>query len=164
MGDFRTKVRVPARDKTAAHDVAKFIVRLPVANDPKRSRTAAQQERRWCARRRTRAGRSGRICYRSSVLLLIGFWIFLFRQMQAGGAKAFSFGKSKAKLLSGDTPKVTFADVAGADEAKVELQEIIEFLKDPQKFTQAGRASAEGRAARRPAGHGQDAARARRGR
>ena len=58
-------------------------------------------------------------------VLLIGFWIFLFRQMQAGGNKAFSFGKSKAKLLSGDTPKITFADVAGADEAKVELQEII---------------------------------------
>ena len=68
-------------------------------------------------------------------VLLIAFWLFLFRQMQAGGNKAFSFGKSKAKLLSGDTPKVTFADVAGADEAKVELQEIIEFLKDPQKFT-----------------------------
>jgi len=72
------------------------------------------------------------------ILLAIGFWFFLFRQMQAGGAKAFSFGKSKAKLLSGDTPKVTFADVAGADEAKVELQEIIEFLKDPQKFTKLG--------------------------
>jgi cell division protease FtsH len=71
-------------------------------------------------------------------LLLIAFWLFLFRQMQAGGNKAFSFGKSKAKLLSGDTPKVTFADVAGADEAKVELQEIIEFLKDPQKFTRLG--------------------------
>ena len=72
------------------------------------------------------------------LLLLLGFWIFLFRQMQAGGAKAFSFGKSKAKLLTGDTPKVTFADVAGCDEAKVELQEIIEFLKDPQKFTRFG--------------------------
>src|SRR5215207_5310083 len=70
--------------------------------------------------------------------LLIGFWIFLFKQMQAGGNKAFSFGKSKAKLLTGDTPKVTFADVAGCDEAKVELQEIIEFLKDPQKFTRLG--------------------------
>jgi cell division protease FtsH len=55
-----------------------------------------------------------------------------------GGAKAFSFGKSKAKLLTGDTPKVTFADVAGADEAKQELQEIIEFLRDPQKFTKLG--------------------------
>src|SRR6476620_11499346 len=71
-------------------------------------------------------------------LLLIGFYLFLFRQMQSGGAKAFSFGKSKAKLLTGDTPKVTFADVAGADEAKQELQEIIEFLKDPQKFTRLG--------------------------
>jgi cell division protease FtsH len=71
-------------------------------------------------------------------LLLIGFYLFLFRQMQAGGAKAFSFGKSKAKLLTGDTPKVTFADVAGADEAKVELQEIIEFLRDPQRFTKLG--------------------------
>src|SRR5438105_8936132 len=61
-------------------------------------------------------------------LLLIGLYLFFFRQMQAGGNKAFSFGKSKAKLLTGDTPKVTFADVAGADEAKQELQEIIEFL------------------------------------
>ncbi|MDB4907491.1 MAG: peptidase FtsH domain protein [Gemmatimonadetes bacterium] len=71
-------------------------------------------------------------------LLIIGFYLFLFRQMQQGGAKAFSFGKSKAKLLTGDTPKVTFADVAGADEAKQELQEIIEFLKDPQKYTKLG--------------------------
>jgi len=71
-------------------------------------------------------------------LLIFGIWFFLFRSMQAGGAKAFIFGKSKAKLLTGDTPKVTFDDVAGADEAKVELQEIIEFLKDPQKFTKLG--------------------------
>ena len=71
-------------------------------------------------------------------ILIIGFWIFLFRHVQAGGAKAFQFGKSKARLLTGDTPKVTFADVAGADEAKEELQEIIEFLKDPQKFTRLG--------------------------
>ncbi|MEJ7808878.1 MAG: ATP-dependent zinc metalloprotease FtsH [Gemmatimonadaceae bacterium] len=71
-------------------------------------------------------------------LLFIGLWIFFFRQMQAGGAKAFSFGKSKAKLLTGDTPKVTFQDVAGCDEAKEELQEIIEFLKDPQRFTRLG--------------------------
>jgi cell division protease FtsH len=71
-------------------------------------------------------------------LLIIGFWIFMLRQMQAGGSKAFQFGKSKARLLSGDTPKVTFADVAGADEAKDELQEIIEFLKDPHKFSRLG--------------------------
>ncbi len=71
-------------------------------------------------------------------IVIFGFWIFFLRQMQAGGNKAFSFGKSKAKLLTGDTPKVTFADVAGCDEAKVELQEIIEFLKDPAKFTKLG--------------------------
>jgi cell division protease FtsH len=71
-------------------------------------------------------------------LVIIGFWFFLMRQMQANGAKAFSFGKSKAKLLSGDTPKVTFNDVAGCDEAKYDLREIIEFLKDPQKFTKLG--------------------------
>jgi cell division protease FtsH len=71
-------------------------------------------------------------------LLIIGIWIFIIRQMQAGGAKAFQFGKSKAKLLSGDTPKVTFDDVAGADEAKYELQEIVEFLKDPKKFSRLG--------------------------
>ncbi|HUF51200.1 MAG TPA: ATP-dependent zinc metalloprotease FtsH [Longimicrobiales bacterium] len=71
-------------------------------------------------------------------LLIIGIWIFMIRSMQAGGSKAFQFGKSKARLLTGDTPKVTFADVAGADEAKDELQEIIEFLKDPQKFSRLG--------------------------
>ncbi len=71
-------------------------------------------------------------------LLIIGFWFFMLRQMQAGGSKAFQFGKSKARLLTGDTPKVTFANVAGADEAKDELQEIIEFLKDPQKFSRLG--------------------------
>jgi cell division protease FtsH len=72
------------------------------------------------------------------VLFLIALWIFFMRQMQAGGNKALSFGKSKAKLLSGSAKKVTFKDVAGVDEAKVELQEIIEFLRDPQKFTKLG--------------------------
>jgi len=71
-------------------------------------------------------------------VILIGLWIFFFRQVQQGGNRAFSFGKSKAKLLTADTPKVTFQDVAGADEAKVELEEVIEFLKDPQKFQRLG--------------------------
>ncbi|MEO5511841.1 MAG: ATP-dependent zinc metalloprotease FtsH, partial [Longimicrobiales bacterium] len=71
-------------------------------------------------------------------ILLFGWMFFMIRQMQVGGSKAFQFGKSKARLLTGDTPKVTFADVAGADEAKDELQEIIEFLKDPQKFSRLG--------------------------
>ncbi|HEY8711787.1 MAG TPA: ATP-dependent metallopeptidase FtsH/Yme1/Tma family protein, partial [Thermoanaerobaculia bacterium] len=72
------------------------------------------------------------------VLFLVGLWIFFMRQMQAGGNKALSFGKSKAKLLSGSAKKVTFKDVAGVDEAKIELHEIIEFLKEPQKFTKLG--------------------------
>jgi len=72
------------------------------------------------------------------MILIIGFFVFFFRQMQAGGSRAFSFGKSKAKMLTGDTPDVTFADVAGADEAKEDLVEIIDFLKDPAKFRRLG--------------------------
>src|SRR5215218_2679541 len=71
-------------------------------------------------------------------LLLIGFLAFTLRQMQAGGNKALSFGKSKAKLLNNQQKRVTFKDVAGVDEPKEELQEIIEFLKDPQKFKKLG--------------------------
>ncbi|HIF05596.1 MAG TPA: ATP-dependent zinc metalloprotease FtsH [Gemmatimonadetes bacterium] len=71
-------------------------------------------------------------------VLFIAFWIWIFRTMQGGGNRAFQFGRSKAKLISPDTPKVTFADIAGADEAKTELEEIIEFLKDPQRFSRLG--------------------------
>jgi cell division protease FtsH len=72
------------------------------------------------------------------VLLIVGLWIFFMRQMQTGGNKALSFGKSKAKLLNTSGKKVTFKDVAGVEEAKEELQEIVEFLKEPQKFQKLG--------------------------
>src|SRR6478609_6811433 len=130
-GSFRNPTVI--NGKTAK----RFSLQLPVAN----SQSEIDQ---LTARRVTIKGEDAKPNLLSVVvsflpwLLLIGFYLFLFRQMQSGGAKAFSFGKSKAKLLTGDTPKVTFADVAGADEAKQELQEIIEFLRDPQKFTKLG--------------------------
>ncbi len=72
------------------------------------------------------------------MLLLLGIWIFFMRQMQSGGGKALSFGKSRARLLNDSKNRTTFKDVAGVEEAKEELQEIIEFLKEPQKFSKLG--------------------------
>jgi cell division protease FtsH len=72
------------------------------------------------------------------MLVLIGVWIFFMRQMQSGGGKALSFGKSRARLMSDSSAKVTFEDVAGIDEAKEELGEIVEFLREPKKFTRLG--------------------------
>jgi len=72
------------------------------------------------------------------MLLLIGVWIFFMRQMQVGGGKAMSFGKSRARLLTENQSKITFNDVAGVEEAKIDLQELIAFLKDPKKFTKLG--------------------------
>jgi len=130
-GDFKTPVR------TGGHEAMKFTMLLPFPSSESfvKSLDSANVPVRA---RRARQGLVGVFLQLLPWLILIAFWLFLFRQMQAGGSRAFAFGKSKAKLLTGDTPKVTFADVAGADEAKVELQEIIEFLKDPQKFTRLG--------------------------
>jgi cell division protease FtsH len=130
-GDFKTPVR------TGGHEAMKFTMLLPFPSSEAfvKSLDSANVPVRA---RRARQGLVGVFLQLLPWLILIAFWLFLFRQMQAGGSRAFAFGKSKAKLLTGDTPKVTFADVAGADEAKVELQEIIEFLKDPQKFTRLG--------------------------
>jgi len=72
------------------------------------------------------------------ILLLVGVWIFFMRQMQAGGGKAMSFGKSRARLMTEKSGKITFDDVAGIDEAKAELEEVVDFLKDPKKFTRLG--------------------------
>lgn len=72
------------------------------------------------------------------MILLIGIWIFFMRQMQSGGGKALAFGKSKARLITDKSKRVTFADVAGIDEAKSELEEVIDFLRDPKKYTKLG--------------------------
>ncbi len=73
------------------------------------------------------------------MLVLVGIWIFFMRQMQAGGGKAMSFGKSRARLMTENTVKITFNDVAGIEEAKEEVSEIIDFLKDPEKVYPSGR-------------------------
>src|ERR1035438_1246887 len=72
------------------------------------------------------------------LILILGLWIFIMRQMQSGGNKALSFGKSRARLHSSQQKKITFKDVAGVEEAKEELHEIIEFLREPQKFQKLG--------------------------
>jgi cell division protease FtsH len=130
-GEFNSGVLIDGRE------TRRFSTRLPVAN----SETEVERLREKQVQIKAEDPRVSVGAILINILpwiIIFGIWIFLFRQMQAGGNKAFSFGKSKAKLLSGDTPKVTFADVAGADEAKVELREIIEFLKDPAKFTKLG--------------------------
>ncbi len=130
-GEFKSPERIQGQD------VVRFTTQLPFEAD---QAFVARLEAAGVPvqAKRARQGLLTLLVQMLPWLLLIGFWIFVFRQMQAGGSRAFAFGKSKAKLLTGDTPKLTFADVAGADEAKVELQEIIEFLKDPQKFTRLG--------------------------
>jgi cell division protease FtsH len=74
----------------------------------------------------------------SPMIIILGFWIFFMRQMQSGGGRAMGFGKSRARLLTEKQGRITFEDVAGIDEAKGELQEIVEFLRDPQKFQRLG--------------------------
>ena len=130
-GDFRTPVTQDGRTAKS------FTVLLPVANSEafvKRLEDAGVP----ILAKEPKGGITAIIIAALPWIVILGLWFFLLRQLQAGGSRAFAFGKSKAKLLAGDTPKITFADVAGADEAKVELQEIIEFLKDPQKFTRLG--------------------------
>ena len=130
-GDFKTPV---AQDGRSAKS---FTVLLPIANSEAFLKRLDESGIQIVARE-PKGGITAIIIAALPWIVILGLWFFLLRQLQAGGSRAFAFGKSKAKLLAGDTPKITFADVAGADEAKVELQEIIEFLKDPQKFTRLG--------------------------
>ena len=115
VGDLKQRVTIDGKP------VKRFVVQLPIAN----SQAILDQLNAKDVEVEAEGAQKSVLESIITVLpylLLIGLWVFLLKQMQQGGAKAFSFGKSKAKLLSGDTPKLTFADVAGADEAKVELQ------------------------------------------
>ncbi len=93
---------------------------------------------KWTSKDSSSSGWIGILFNAVPVLILLGLWIFMMRQMQSGGNKALSFGKSRARLHSSQQKKVTFKDVAGVEEAKEELQEIIEFLREPQKFQKLG--------------------------
>ena len=95
-------------------------------------------------------------------VIFLLFWLFIINQMQGGGSKVMSFGKSRAKRMSVDAPKITFRDVAGVDEAVEELHEIKEFLENPKKFQALGARIPKGVLLYGPPGHRQDAARARR--
>ena len=131
LGEFKNKVLVNQRP------VTRFNVKLPVSNSAEEVARLREKNVQIVAEDKSMSFGNIFLMF-LPYIIIFGIWILILRQMQAGGAKAFSFGKSKAKLLTADSPKVTFADVAGCDEAKVELEEIIEFLKDPQKFTKLG--------------------------
>ena len=131
LGEFRTPVQRDAQDFTAFH--------TRLTNDPPQTLIDELEAHRVViSAEAAQRGVGTLLIQMLPWVLFIAFWIWIFRTMQGGGNRAFQFGRSKAKLISPDTPKVTFADVAGADEAKEELQEIIEFLKDPAKFSRLG--------------------------
>jgi cell division protease FtsH len=130
-------VKEPWRNPQRSLTVSRFRTRAPVKDSEEMIRQLEAADVRIKARE-PQVGWADVLVRALPWLLIIGLWVFFFRQMQASGNKAFQFGKSKARLLTGDTPKVTFEDVAGAEEAKSELQEIVEFLKDPKKFSRLG--------------------------
>jgi cell division protease FtsH len=130
-GDFKRPISVDGRD------VERFRVVLPI-QDSELFLERLEEQSVPIAAKEPKPSFGAVFIQLLPWVILIGLWVFFFRQVQQGGNRAFAFGKSKAKLLTGDTPKVTFQDVAGCDEAKVELEEIIEFLRDPQRFQRLG--------------------------
>ncbi|MBI4553967.1 MAG: ATP-dependent metallopeptidase FtsH/Yme1/Tma family protein [Candidatus Latescibacteria bacterium] len=135
VGEFVTGV--PSRSGVSQETIeTKFKVLIPF-EDPALIRELEENGVEITARTKTTPWLTYALTW-FPYIFFIAFWLFLFRQMQGGQKGVFSFGKSRAKLVTGDRPKVTFSDVAGVPEAKQDLQEIIEFLKDPEKFRRFG--------------------------
>ena len=138
-GVFRRSVSIT--EGTEAVDVQRFYMNIPYAlpDLPEQIRSHSTDEHPILIdTEEPRFNWWGTLAYWAPILLLVFLWFFFIRQMQGGSNRAFSFGKSRAKLVGGDKPMVTFEDVAGAEEAKVELAEIVEFLSDPKKFKRMG--------------------------
>jgi cell division protease FtsH len=138
LGELNEKTSLTVKDGSL-REVDKYTTRLLSDRDdfaewvqeknPKATLVGEPQKTNWWVHFMT---------YYLPFLLILALWLFFLRQMQGGGNKAFSFGKSRAKLFNMDKPEITFEDVAGCDEAKYELQEIIDFLRAPQKFQRLG--------------------------
>ena len=133
-------------DEVIATDVQNKTYRTPLANETVQAKLVEISTQKEGDKPKAKvefkpAGNNmlwGLLLSWAPLLFIFGIWIFMLRQMQSGGNKALSFGKSRAKLLNNQQKRVTFKDVAGVEEAKEELQEIIEFLKEPQKFQKLG--------------------------
>jgi len=143
-GEFSTAVQVPMpnasdRDHTREVKVQQFVLALPT-EDKDLPQHILDKNPNAVVEGQVPGGSTWVKILTSGIplLLIIGLWLVIMRQMQVGGNRAFSFGKSRARMFGGDKPRVTFLDVAGCDEAKEELQEIIEFLRDPKKFQKLG--------------------------
>ncbi|MGE5740389.1 MAG: ATP-dependent zinc metalloprotease FtsH, partial [Candidatus Aminicenantes bacterium RBG_16_66_30] len=135
-GEFRSTVQMTIESRPA--QVKHFMVTLPIEDPKLLDRIQEKNPDVDIDARQAGTNWFAFIITYLPIILILAFWLFFIRQMQSGGSTALKFGKSRAKLLLESNPKITFKDVAGADEAKEELQEIIEFLREPKKFQALG--------------------------